>query len=335
MNYYRKDGIMQRDRKYSAVPPLLSMNSSPANLDVSRFAVASALNQSVNAPIPGVSNFDIFLYAHSGATANNNGRQPASQYTYSHDQASLFNYNEFAMSYPEIERKGVCLRRTKLFGDGQREGLRRCHVSECRHRKPARAGRHGVFFNAWPHRLVIPARTTNPILTLYFPAAGVLAAGNSGHGGAARRIPGPGTQVINGTAQRLAPAGAVNTFNPFNQDIADTTRARLAEFGNRVIRDTTDALMFTSGIKADNIAGKWNFDASFSFSSIEDHRRAPQVSATRFNQLVNANSPIFDPRSSSYIGTTTPYNPFGYYRNPIGSNAGAGELRDRDHERRR
>jgi outer membrane receptor protein involved in Fe transport len=35
---------------------------------------------------------------------------------------------------------------------------------------------------------------------------------------------------------------------------------------------------------------------------------------------MNANDPIFNPSSSSYIGTTTPYNPFGYFRNEIASN---------------
>src|SRR5205085_5756684 len=30
--------------------------------------------------------------------------------------------------------------------------------------------------------------------------------------------------------------------------------------------------------------------------------------------------PIFDPGSSQFIGTTTPYNPFGDYRRPIASN---------------
>jgi len=45
------------------------------------------------------------------------------------------------------------------------------------------------------------------------------------------------------------------------------------------------------------------------------------VSTSRFNQIVNANDPIFNPTSSVYIGTTTPYNPFGYPGNPIAANA--------------
>ncbi len=41
---------------------------------------------------------------------------------------------------------------------------------------------------------------------------------------------------------------------------------------------------------------------------------------SRFNRTLNAADPIFDPSSPEYIGTTTPYNPFGDYRRPIASN---------------
>ena len=51
-----------------------------------------------------------------------------------------------------------------------------------------------------------------------------------------------------------------------------------------------------------------------------DETRNSLVSASRFNDIVNANSPIFNRGSSSFIGTTTPYNPFGYYRNRIAAN---------------
>jgi outer membrane receptor for ferrienterochelin and colicin len=134
-------------------------------------------------------------------------------------------------------------------------------------------------------------------------------------------IPGPGTQFINGTVQRLAAPGAFNPFNPFNQDISDGSRGRLAEFGNRILRNETDAFMATTGIKGENLYGKWNFDASLSYSSIRDQTRHRMNSASAFNEVMDASSPIFNPRSGSYIGTSTPYNPFGYYRNPIVANA--------------
>ena len=44
-------------------------------------------------------------------------------------------------------------------------------------------------------------------------------------------------------------------------------------------------------------------------------------SASRFNRILNAADPIFDPTSSQFIGTTIPYNPFGDFRVPIPSNA--------------
>jgi iron complex outermembrane receptor protein len=322
LNYYRKNGIMHHDRKYSVVPPRLSENSSPANLDLTRFAVANALNQTPQAPIAGVSNFDIFLYANSGATANNNGAKPATQYNYTQGRDSLFNFNEFSMSYPESERKGAfAFGEVKLFRTDNVKGYVDLNYQNVVTENQLAPTATGDFSTPGQTELVIPARTANPILTVYFPALGILQQVAAGTAIPRGWIPGLGTQIVNGTAQRLAPAGATNPFNPFNQDIADTSRARLVDFGNRITRDKTDAFMFTSGIKGENIAGKWNFDAAFSYSSIEEHRRARMVSATRFNQVVNANSPIFNPQSPAYIGTTTAYNPFGYYRNPIASNA--------------
>lgn len=322
LNYYRKNAIMHRDRKYSVVPPRLSTNSSPLNLDLTRFAVAQALGQAPAAPIRGVSNFDIFLYAHSGASADNNGQQPAAQYTYAPSRVSLFNFNEFSMSYPESERRGgFAFAEARPFGAENVKAYLDVSYQRVDTENQLAPTATGDFSTPGQTELVIPARTANPILTVYFPLFGILQPVAPGTAIPRGWVPGLGTKIVNGIAQRLAPAGATNPFNPFNQDIADTSRARLAEFGNRIIRNETRAAMFTTGIKGDNIAGRWNFDAAFSFSSIAEQRRARLVSATRFNEIVNAASPIFDPRSPSYLGTSTPYNPFGYYKNPIPANA--------------
>ena len=120
---------------------------------------------------------------------------------------------------------------------------------------------------------------------------------------------------------RAAVAGAYNPFNPFNIDITGGTRARLAEFGNRIFRNQTDATLITTGVKGENIAGKWNFDAGYSYSSIKDTSRNTLVSASRFNRLLNANDAFFQPGNPAYLGTTTPYNPFGYYKVSIPNNA--------------
>lgn len=322
LNYYRKAGILNSDRSYSAVSPLLSANSSPFNLEISRFAVAAAVGQPVAAPVPGVpSNAGIF-FAQSGADLANTGARPASQYTYSLDRMSTFNPNESAMSYPESKRVGAfAFGERKVFGTDNLKGYIDLSYQNVVTKNQLAPSATGDFSTPGQVELVIPARTANPILTLISPSLGVMLQVPAGSAAPAGTIPGPGTQFINGTVQRLAAPGAFNPFNPFNQDISDGSRGRLAEFGNRLLRNETDAFMATTGLKGENVYGKWNFDASLSYSTIRDNTRHRLNSATRFNELVDASSPIFNPRSGAYVGTSTPYNPFGYYRNPVATNA--------------
>jgi iron complex outermembrane receptor protein len=325
LNYFKKASILYSDRDYSAVSPLLSTNSSPFNLEVSRFAVAPALGQNVNAPIAGTFGAAIF-FAQSGASPANTGTRPASQYTYSLDRSSTFNPNELAMSYPDFERMGVIgFGERKIFGTDNIKAYVDFSYQNVDAEVQLAPSATGDFSTPGQVGIVIPARTTNPILTVVDPFFGLIAQVPAGFPVIPGTVPGPGTAFINGTVQRLAAPGAVNPFNPFNQDIADGSRGRLTEFGNRVIRNETDATMIAVGLKGENVLEKWNFDASFSYSSIEDQTRHRMHSATRFNEIVNANSPIFDSRSSSYVGTSVPYNPFGYYRNPIAANAALAE----------
>lgn len=322
MNYYRKAAIMNRDRKYSAVPPFLSTNASPANLEVSRFAVANALGQALTAPIPGVPNNSVFFFAQSGADAANNGAKPASRYTYSTDRTATYNPNEASMSYPEFGRLGMFASADrKVFGTDNVKAYVDVSYQNAQVENQLAPSATGEFSAPNQVELVIPARTANPILTLVIPSLGLVQQVPAGVAAPRGSLPGPGTQIVNGLVQRLAAPGATNPFNPYNQDIAGSSKARLAEFGNRIIRNETDAALFSTGLKAENVAGHWNLDASVSYSSIRDHSRSTMNSASRFNQILNANSPIFDARSSSYVGTSTPYNPFGYYRNPIAANS--------------
>jgi iron complex outermembrane receptor protein len=325
LNYYKKASILYSDRDYSAVSPQLSTNSSPFNLEVSRFAVAAALGQNVNAPIAGTGGSAIF-FAQSGASPANNGTRPASQYTYSPDRSSTFNPNEAAMSYPDFERTGMfAFGERKVFGTDNIRAYVDLSDQNVDVEVQLAPSATGDFTTPGQVEMVIPARTTNPILTIVDPFFGQIAQVPAGFRVIPGTIPGPGTAFINGTVQRLAAPTAVNPFNPFNQDIADGSRGRLSEFGNRIIRNETDAAMLAVGIKGENVLEKWNFDASFSYSSIKDQTRNRMHSATRFNEIVNASSAIFDPRSASYIGTSVPYNPFGYYRNPIAANAALAE----------
>jgi len=122
-------------------------------------------------------------------------------------------------------------------------------------------------------------------------------------------------------AETGVPADAFNPFNPFQQIISGGTRARLAEFGNRLFDNETDAWLTTIGIRGDKLFdGNWGYDAAFRYSQLKNTVTGTQVSASRFNQILNQADPIFDPTSSQFIGTTVAFNPFGDYRVPIPSN---------------
>jgi outer membrane receptor protein involved in Fe transport len=314
LNYYKKNSIANRDRSYSEIPPFLSSNSSPLNLELSRTAVLAAGVSAGSIPTA------LSFFGQSGKTSTNNGQVAAANYTYTGGRSSTFNFNEFSISYPGTKRLGAFASgERKLFGTENVKGfidLSYQNVYSVNELAPSATGN---FTTAGQIELIIPARTTTPILT--YNLGGVqtqVAAGTVVPTGA---TPGPGTKFVNGAAQRLAVAGAFNPANPFNQDIAGGTRARFAEFGNRVFRNQTDAFMFTTGLKADNILEKWTVEASFGYSFIRDTSRNTLNSASRFNRILNAADPIFSPASGEYIGTTVPYNPFGYYKNPIASNA--------------
>jgi hypothetical protein len=115
--------------------------------------------------------------------------------------------------------------------------------------------------------------------------------------------------------------GAFNPFNPFQQIISGSTLARLFEFGNRLINNQTEAYFSTLGLKGDKLFdGNWGYDAGFRYSETKNASRFTLVSASRFNRILNAADPIFDPASPQFIGTTVPYNPFGDFRRAIASN---------------
>ncbi len=307
LNYQKRNAIFQRDRAYSEVPPFLSSNASPANFQLSRAAVLAALGLPANGTIPGVSaTTDVFfgttgpnqpgtlLPAAGNQNANNNGNLPASVYTYSTGYLSRYNFNESAGSLPETTRKGLFAAwdrkfftdNMRVYGDAFYQDV--FAVDEL---APFATGN---FETPGQTTIVIPARTPNPILT-------------------------PGEIAAGGV--RTAVAGAFNPFNPFNQDISGSSRIRLAEFGNRIFKNHNTAFAVTGGLRAENLAGKWNLDASVRYSSITNNLNAKLISTSRFLRAMNAADPIFNPSSPSYIGTTQPYNPFGYYRNPIPSNS--------------
>jgi len=286
-NYYKRNAIFNKDRSYSAIPPFLSSNSSPLNLNITR-AVALAAGVPA-ASLPAGTGASIFAAA--PAASSNSGATPASGFRFATGRPSTFNFNEFSMSYPRRDNRGIfAYADRKILGTDNIRGYVDVTYQNAATENQLAPSATGNFSTPGSTELVIPARTASP-------------------------LPGPDGRT------RVAAAGAFNPFNPFNQDIAGGTRARLAEFGNRIFRDQTDATLIVAGVKGDNIAGKWNFDSGYSYSSIRDISRNTLVSARNFNRLLNANDSFFRPGSDDYLGTTSPYNPFGYYQVSIPNNA--------------
>ncbi|MBI5693355.1 MAG: TonB-dependent receptor [Verrucomicrobia bacterium] len=297
-NYYKRNAIFNADRSYSEIPPFLSSNASPLNLNITR-AVALAAGVPASSLPAGTG---ASIYAASPAASTNNGTTAATGYRFATGRPSTFNFNEFSMSYPRRDNRGVfAFADRKILGTDNIRGYVDVNYQNAATENQLAPSATGNFSGSGTE-LVIPARTTNP-------------------------LPGPDGRT------RVAPAGAYNPFNPFNQDITGGSRARLAEFGNRIFRNQTDAFLLTAGIKGENIAGKWNFDSGYTHSSIRDTSLNTLVSSSRFNRLMNANDSFFQPGSADYLGTTVPYNPFGYYKVSIPNNAaivGAAKINTKD-----
>ena len=285
MNYYHRNAIANRDRSYSAVPPFLSSNASPYNLQLSNDVAAAAGGQNL---VPGGFEFAAapdFTNGSAPASAINMGRAAPILSTLTSSRCLSRVRNAGAVtrisstSSVEIRRSFTatsCIRMSKRITNWRRPPLDRSR------RQVRRV-------------LAIPPDT---------PIA-------------------PGSEPLNTPthAETGVPADAFNPFNPFHQIISGGTRARLAEFGNRLFDNTTDAYLATVGIKGDKLfGGNWGYDAGYRFSQIHNIQTGDQVSISRFNRIMNANDEIFNPGSSQFIGTTVPFNPFGDFRVPIASN---------------
>ena len=286
LNYYHRNSIFNHDRGYSnTVRFNVSTNASPLNLQLSRDAVLAAGVSPAALP----DDLDTF-FGHAPFLTN--GTAPASDYTYTPRRSVFFNYNAFAEALPDSERYGgfvnfdhkICGDQLLVYGD---------------------------FF----YQNVKTGYDLAPTATGDFQTPGNLTLAIPPH------APGP---TLGGPSyeETGVPLGAYNPFNLFQQIISGGTRARLIEFGNRIIDNETNAFFSTLGLKGDKLFnGSWGYDASFRYSQVQNISSDTLQSATRFNRVLNAADPIFDPSSSQFIGTTVPYNPFGDYRVPIPSNA--------------
>lgn len=301
-NYYNREAIFNGDRDYSFYPPFLSTNSSPLNFNVSRAAIEQALGLPAGGNIPGVGTGGTSLYAvavvpdSSGnyfwgngymPNESNTGNLPASAYTYSTGRLSLFNFNEFSGALPERRNMGAFATFDKALDHLQNWSVYGdLMFQHSQYVNELAASATGNFANPGGFSIVVPARTATPI-----------------------------------GARLTTDPGAYNPFNPFNQDISGGSRARLAEFGNRIYRDETNAYQFTFGLQGKDLFGSnWSSDLGYRYSKVSITSRNTLVSISKFNRLMNANDSFFDPTSGDYLGTTMPYNPFGYFRNEIANN---------------
>jgi len=287
MNFYHRNSIANRDRGNTNRPPFLSSNSSPENLQLT-FEAVDAAGGGAAATAAGFGPGDVF-FGHS--PIGNNGLTPASDYVYTAGRDSLFNFNAFSLAFPEQERYGGYLAGDhKIFGD-QMVGYADMFYQNVKTHNELAPGATGSFQTAGATTLFIPPN----------------------HDGAT--LGGPTAEEVG------APLGAFNPFNPFQQFISGGSRARIAEFGNRKFDDETDAFLSTIGIKGDKLFdGTWGYDAGLRYSQVKSTDEAQVPSTSRYNRILNANDPIYDPTSSQFIGTTIAYNPFGDFRVPIASN---------------
>jgi len=291
INYYHRNSIANRDRGFSAKPPFLSSNTSPYNLELSSDVVAAAGGPNLN---PGGIEY--------GTPPDfTNGLAPASNYIYDTSRVRHvggllpgFNFNQFNLSLPESERYGGYVSADhKFFGD-QMVLYADAYYQNVKTHNEAAPPATGDFQTKGQTTLAIPPHSD------------------------LNGVSPPDTPTFADTG---LPANAFNPFNPFNQIISGASRARLAEFGNRLFDNETDAFLSTIGVKGDKLFdGTWGYDAAFRYSQIKNTQTGTQTSISRFLRILNQNDPIFDPASPQFIGTTVPFNPFGDYRNPVASN---------------
>ena len=308
MFFYHHNSMFNRDRGNSAVPPFLSSNTSPYNLQLSPAVAQHPFDIFGNPqPAPTLSAAQLARSTFfATAPTGTNGLAPANTFIYdlgSRVRGSIlpgFNFNAFSSSFPEQERwGGYTAFETKICDDLFRV--------------------YGDFYyvDAKTHDELAPVATgsfqTPGSPTLFIPPNHPFAVNASGVA-----ITPPNTPT---GAQVGLPFGAFNPFNPFEQIISGGTRARFADFGNRLIDNENIAERFTVGVKGDKLFnGTWGYDAGFMYSQIEQISSFQGVNGPRYEQILNANDPLFNPTSATFIGQTTPYNPFNDFSVPIASN---------------
>ena len=322
--YLKKNPISNADRPYSAVPPFLSSNAIPINIQISAAAAREALGLGPDGLIPGLdaegmpSPPERAVLVTSGPSnpdgtrtaganiENNDGNLTADQYTYlgGFGMHSRYNYNLLAPATPRIERMGTFLNFKRKLSDAITASADFSYTRADANDALAPAAT-GPFRNLSGTSLVIPARTPLPIS---LPTSNVDGVAEPGY----VKYTEDGRDFYR--LSELSP-GAYNPFNPFNQDLEGVTRARLEEFGRRLVDTYTEAYFATAELKGKDLEvgdTNWSFDSGARISRVEELSVFQSVSASRLNRLMNAADPWFDPSSSQFLDLgTQPYNPFG------------------------
>jgi iron complex outermembrane recepter protein len=310
--YYKHHDMFNHDRGNSLVPFFLSSNSSPYNLQLTQAAIIAA----GGTPFPTTNPVEF-----GTPPTGTNGLAPASDYIYFKRRVRAFggllpgfDFNLFSSSFPKQERWGgygafehkICDDLLRIYSDFY-------YVDAKTHDELAPVAT-GSFETPGSPTLFIPPKTP-------FSLAVQTGAAPPPFGG-----PTP-TEVG-------MPFGAFNPFNPFEQIISGGTRARFADFGNRLIDNENVAERFVVGVKGDKLFnGTWGYDGGFMYSQEVQYSKFQGVNAQRYERILNANDSLFNPASSDFIGQTIPYNPFNDFRVPIATNAPLIEfatLRSRD-----
>ena len=299
INYYHRNSIFNRDRGYSAVPIFLSTNSTPENLSLTFDQVVEAGGTPPPGfgPVGNEEGLPSIFFGH--APFGSNGLSPASAYTYTAARSSLFNFNQFSSSFPQLENYGgFAAFDHKWFGDQLVIYGDLYYQNAASHDELAPSAT-GSFQTAGQVTLAIPPRTNlngvAPPLTPTFEE----------------------TQI---------PPDAFNPFNPFNQIISGGSRARLLEFGNRLFDNTTDSFLVTFGVRGDKLFdGTWGYDSGFRWSQVKATSQSTLVSTSRFNRILNQNDPIF--QEGGVLEGESAFNPFGDALGPpIPANAASTEF---------
>src|SRR6266516_4467274 len=239
--YYKHHDMFNRDRGNSLVPPFRSPNAVPWNLQLQTEAVLHPFDVNGNPEPPPLLPPDVVGRTSFFGTPpdNANGLVPVADYIFHHRRPRSafsilpgFNFNLYSGSYPKQERWGgdaafehkICDDQFGIFADF-------------------------YYVDAKTHDELAPTATgvfeTPGRVALFVPPNHPFPGGVPPFGGL--------------TPEEVAmPAGAFNPFNPFEQIISGGTRARIFDFGDRLIDNENIAERFTVGVKGDKLFnGTW------------------------------------------------------------------------------